>query len=226
MNNKIILLGSEGFVGKYIQNYLSKKSWDISGFDIKNGYDFSNELTIKNIMEKNNGYFLINCFAIDAKVTNEFFSKTSLNLPIDDFKEILDVNVTNVFSACRQFISTRNSGRILNISSIYGLVSPNPKLYSGSEKPIAYGVSKAAVIQLTKHFAAHFAPDFQVNCLTLGGIFSSQKKEFVETYSSNVPMGRMGTLSEISPAIEFFLSEENSYTTGENIVVDGGWTII
>ena len=112
----------------------------------------------------------------------------------------------------------------MNFSSIYGVRSPDARLYSEGEKPISYGVSKAGVIQLSRHLATHAAPNFRVNTIILGGIFENQREEFVSRYSANVPLGRMGSPSEILGAVEFLTSDASSYTTGSAINIDGGWT--
>ena len=80
------------------------------------------------------------------------------------------------------------------------------------------------MIQLSRHLATHSAPNFRVNTLVLGGILENQNEEFVTRYSANVPLGRMGSPSEILGAVEFLTSDASSYITGSAINIDGGWT--
>jgi NAD(P)-dependent dehydrogenase (short-subunit alcohol dehydrogenase family) len=227
MANEILILGSKGLVGRFVSNYLSQKGWLVHGFDLIDGIDFRDEDTLTAIMEeKSKVKYLINAFAIDAKVSADGFGYDSLNLPLKDFTETLNVNVVVTFSSCRSFIATRKGGVIINISSIYGMVSPNPALYRGEEKPIFYGASKSAVIQITRHLAIHYAPTFRVNCLTLGGLLDQQHDDFKVEYAKYCPMNRLGDVEEIRPALDFLLSDFNTYMTGANIIVDGGWTAI
>jgi NAD(P)-dependent dehydrogenase (short-subunit alcohol dehydrogenase family) len=91
--------------------------------------------------------------------------------------------------------------------------------------PEIYGATKAAVINLTKYFATYMAPNnVRVNCISPGGIYNNQDKEFIEKYSRKVPMNRMGYADELLGSLEYLLSDKSSYVTGQNIVVDGGLT--
>ena len=100
------------------------------------------------------------------------------------------------------------------------------RLYAEGDRrtPEIYGASKAAVINLTKYFAAYMAPNVRVNCISPGGIFNNQDSDFVQMYSRKVPMERMGKEEELLSTLEYLISDESSYVTGQNIVVDGGLT--
>ena len=121
---------------------------------------------------------------------------------------------------------------IINICSIYGLGSPVQDLYKYKNtdgnnwfKPAAYGVSKAAVINLTKYLATYWAKNgVCVNAISPAGIYNNQDDEFVEEYTKRIPIGRMAKESELNAAVLLLASEEASYITGANLVVDGGWT--
>ena len=123
-------------------------------------------------------------------------------------------------------------GSIVNVSSIYGLLSPVQDLYafrrkSGERfvKPVAYSVSKSAILNLTRYLATYWAADgVRVNTLTLAGVWNDQPAEFLEAYSARVPMGRMLEAREALGAVVFLASDASSYVTGSNVVVDGGWS--
>ena len=126
----------------------------------------------------------------------------------------------------------QNYGVIINISSIYGLVSPRQDIYNFRRKngktyfkPSAYSVSKSSIYNLTRYLATYWAKsNIRVNTLTFAGIFNNQPKEFLKEYSKNIPIGRMLNPDETTGPMLFLASDASSYVTGENIVVDGGWT--
>ena len=162
------------------------------------------------------------------------------NPPFESFTEaawdrVMDVNVKGVFLCCQVFggaMATAGRGSIINISSIYGLVSPDQRVYEYRRahgvdfyKPVAYSVSKSALFNLTRYLATYWAErGVRVNTLTFGGVFNGQDDEFLAGYGARTPMGRMARPDEYDGAIVFLLSEASSYMTGSNMVIDGGWT--
>lgn len=142
------------------------------------------------------------------------------------FTQILENNVSTTYGVCKAFMKTRSSGRIINMSSIYGVVSPRPSLYFPDEKNVAYGVSKAAINQLTRHLAVHGAPRFTVNSIVLGGIERNHDLDFTHKYSQGVPMGRMGQIGDVLPLLETLLFEQSEYLTGTEITLEGGYTAL
>jgi NAD(P)-dependent dehydrogenase (short-subunit alcohol dehydrogenase family) len=123
-------------------------------------------------------------------------------------------------------------GSIVNISSVYGLLSPVQDLYAFRRergetfvKPVAYSVSKSAILNLTRYLATYWARDgVRVNTLTLAGVWNDQPREFLEAYKTRVPLGRMLEAPEALGAVVFLASDASSYVTGSNVVVDGGWS--
>lgn len=221
-----IVTGSSGLVGTAVIKDLEENGFEVLELDLESGIDLTNEKTVKAIFEQNRGKNLVNFFAINEKYSKSNFNTSFLDFELSYFLEVLNVNLVSLFSVNREFIRNNFSGTITNISSIYGVVSPNPKLYQGGEKPIAYGVSKAGVIQMSKHLAVHAAPHFRVNCLVIGGVLENQDKQFVKNYSRNVPLGRMAHAEEICSAIKFLAADESSYITGSVVTIDGGWTAL
>jgi len=217
---KIIITGSEGLVGTSLKSHLKNK-YEILDLDLKNGHNLNDEKFVKEFFNQNKANALINAFAIDDK--EDFDNNhTSLNCTIEDFNQYLNTNVTSLFSVCREFIRNNNEGRIINFSSIYGLLSPK-NIYGDREKFIGYGVSKAAVNQLTRHLAIHY-PNFLINAIAPGGIENNQSKEFKKKYHTHTPLNRMMKVEELNALIDFLLSKNSTYTTGSIIKIDGGWT--
>lgn len=116
---------------------------------------------------------------------------------------------------------------VIFISSMYGVVAPTPNLYENFSKssPIHYGVSKAAQIHLTKELAVRLAPNVRVNCVSFGGIKGRTSEEFLNKYYSLNPMGKMLEEEDVKGPVDFLVSENSSNMTGQNLIVDGGWTI-
>lgn len=221
---KIIVTGSEGLIGKEICKSLQKKH-TVLKLDIKFGNDLRDEKFVKEWFKENRADYLVNCYAMNDHVHVNRGKINLFNFPLKSFHEYLDTNVISLFSVCREFARNNKSGAIINFSSTYGLVSPKPDLYNGSHKDVAYGVSKAGVINLTKYLAAHLAPRIRVNCIVPGGVLFKQDKRFVKNYSKITPMKRMMAKNELNGIIEYLCSESSSYMTGSIIVVDGGYTV-
>jgi len=148
-----------------------------------------------------------------------------------EFDTVMKVNVYGTFFCSQyalQHMEKQRSGCIINIGSIYGVVSPDPRVYgkSGRNSSEVYGASKAGVIQITKYLAVHVkCKDIRINCISPGGIFNFQSDDFVKNYVQKTPMGRMGKEKDIVGVIEFLSSDKASYITGQNIVIDGGFSI-
>lgn len=155
---------------------------------------------------------------------------------LDQWRQIMAVNVDGMMlvaqSVGKRMIQQGRGGSIIQTSSIYGLVGPDERIYEGSEymgvainTPAVYAASKAAVVGLTRWMATVWAKhNIRVNTLTPGGNESGQNEEFKQRYSSRVPLGRMGQPPEMAGALVYLASDASSYVTGQNIVVDGGWT--
>ena len=222
--NEITITGSEGLVGSTLCKFFQNKKKNINKLDLKLGHDLTNEKFVKKWFKENHTKYLINCFALNDHV-GKTRSKTDLyNFSLDSFEEYMKINVISLFSVCREFAQNNKNGSIVNFSSTYGIVSPNPSLYENSNKHVAYGVSKEAVINLTKYLAVHLAPKIRVNCIVPGGIKNNQSKKFIKNYSNLTPMKRMMKNTELNGLVEYLCSENSSYVTGSTLVCDGGYT--
>ena len=117
--------------------------------------------------------------------------------------------------------------KVVNVSSMYGMNAFNPHLYEGPFRPpLQYACAKAALIHLTKCLAVQFAPQkIAVNCVTYGGVEGRVDEGFKKRYATLCPMERMMKDDETVGSVDFLLSERAAYITGQNIAVDGGWSI-
>lgn len=148
---------------------------------------------------------------------------------VEAWDACLAVNLRSVFVLAKEVraeIQRRRHGSLILLSSIYGMVGPDMRLYEGTTmaNPVAYGASKGAIIQLTRTLATQFAPGARVNALSPGGVLRGQPEVFQSRYRDRVPLGRMATEEDLKGAIAYLASDLSSYVTGHNLVVDGGWT--
>ena len=222
--NKITITGSEGIIGSSLCEYFQTQNIPINKLDLKLGHDLTDENFVKHWFQKNKTKYLINCFALNDHITKDKKQTDLYNFSLDSFTEYMKINVISLFSVCREFARNNKNGSIVNFSSTYGLVSPNPNLYGKSNKDIAYGVSKESVINLTKYLAVHLAPKIRVNCIVPGGIKNNQEKKFIKKYSELTPMKRMMKKTELNGLIDYLCSEKSSYITASTLVCDGGYT--
>lgn len=148
---------------------------------------------------------------------------------IDAWRRALEVNLTACFHLSQIFASLLRShgkGSIINIGSIYGIVGPDLGLYEGTAmgNPAAYAASKGGVVQMTRWLSTVLAPEVRVNSISPGGIARGQSASFIQRYIARTPMRRMGSEEDLKGAIAFFASDLSAWVTGENLMVDGGWT--
>jgi len=139
-------------------------------------------------------------------------------------------NMVGLFAMCKAFIpfmEEQGSGSIINISSIYGVVSNDPTLYEGSDmkQPPDYSFVKAGMINFTRYIANYFGKKgIRANCICPGGYFNHQPESFVKAYEKRVPVGRMLQNEDLKGAVVFLASKASDYVTGTTLMVDGGWT--
>lgn len=182
---------------------------------------------------------LVNSAALDPKFDPDAVNKGITpgafeNYPLDLWNSALHVNLTGMFlmtQACvRSMLEQGKKGSIINICSTYGLNGPDQRIYvkDGKRvafKPVYYTVTKAGVMGFTKYLAAYYAEtEIRVNALTPGGVFNNHEEYFVKNYSAKTILGRMAKKDEMNGALLFLASDASSYMTGNNLVVDGGWT--
>ena len=217
----------------------------------KNGYhavsitaDITRPDSVKTMVEKIVSSFgrldiLVNSAALDPKFDPDAIQKGIApgafeDYPLEQWNAAMNVNLTGTFlvtQACvKQMLAQGKKGSIINICSTYGLNGPDQGIYikDGERvayKPVYYTVTKAGVMGFTKYLAAYYAgTEIRVNALTPGGVFNHHEDYFVKNYSARTILGRMANKDEMNGALLFLASDASSYMTGNNLVVDGGWT--
>ena len=181
-------------------------------------------------------HILINNAALDSPPN----APAAENGPFESYPEasldkVIEVNLKGVVLCCQVIggaMAAAGQGSIINISSIYGLVSPDQRIYEyraeqGAPffKPVAYSVTKSALLNLTRYLATYWAKQgVRVNSVTFGGVYNQQDEQFLANYTARTPLGRMARADEYNGAILFLASDASSYMTGSNMIMDGGWT--
>lgn len=231
----VIITGANGQLGKSYLKTLSNLGYFIYAIDL-NIDGIEKIETVKPIKlditnEKDVNNFYKNIEAVDVLINNAgigvftpFEQRTA-----QEFIQVMNVNLLGTFLMSQgaiKIMKKQHYGKIINIGSIYGQVSSDERIYgnSGRNNSEVYSATKAGVIHLTKYMATHFGKyNIQTNCISPGGIFNKQSKEFVDNYEYKTPMGRMGTPDDLQSVLKFLISKENTYVNGQNITVDGGF---
>ncbi len=160
------------------------------------------------------------------------------NFPEEVFREVVDVNLVGTFLACQavgaRMVKAGKGGSIINIGSIYGMVSPIQDIYAYKKertgvpfiKPVAYSAAKSGVYNLTRYLATYWGKqNIRVNTLTPAGVWrDTQDETFIQNFTARMPMGRMSQENEYNGALIFLASQASSFMTGSNLIIDGGWT--
>ncbi len=260
-NKNIILTGAAGILGRELSQSFLDAGANLALLDInKTGLDelsktlkikednyfktyltdLTNEQDVNHIINLISKIFgsidvLFNNAATKSKSLDEFL-KPFEEYSYDTWKEILNGNLSSMFlttKAAGQIMKKQNFGNIIQISSIYAIVSPKKEIYKDSfynglpiSSPASYSVSKSGVLALTKYLASYWGEfNIRVNSISPGGIESGQNKNFVNNYSSKTALRKMAKTKDIIGTAIFLSSDASSYITGQNIIVDGGFTL-
>lgn len=239
----VLVTGATGQIGQTICRALVELGAVVIGADIKLNenkmlqdnnisylpLDITNKQSVKDVFSK----LYRDYGSIDVLINN---AGVSCFEPFEDrteksFDWVTDVNLKGTFFCIQEYFNHQkkiDKGNIVNIASIYGLISPDPRIYREGDPKNSevYGATKAGIIQMTKYFAVHLAGNqIRVNVVSPGGIYNPenpQSEYFINEYSKRNPMGRMANSEEMLGAIIFLSSDASSYVTGHNLVVDGG----
>ena len=208
---------------------LRRRGWDAHGMQL----DICDPASIRNLHDEILKRFgkldvLVNsALARDGHAGGGFEEQTS-----EHARRSAEGDYVGLFEICRTFIPAmvrQGRGSIINISSIYGVVSNDPNLYLDTDmkQPPTYNFVKAGMINFTRYLACYYGKQgVRANCISPGGYANNQPQPFVDRYSSRVPIGRMLGNDDIKGAAVFLASDASAYVTGVNLMVDGGWTCL
>ena len=243
MEKKIVIVtGGSGLLGKEIILDLFKKGFVPVNADVNIDNDFEKhqcycDITDSGSIEALLKYVYENYGNIHGLVNNAYprtkdWGTSFEELNIESLRLNVDWQLNSYLIFCKQilpYFRRSGGGSVVNMTSIYGVVGNNFTIYedTGMEPPAAYSAIKGGLINVTRFLASKYGKEqMRFNCVSPGGIFDNQPEKFVNAYEKIVPMKRMGRPADIAPTVSFLLSDESKYITGQNIIVDGGWTCI
>ena len=248
-----VVVGCNGNIGNYISENELKREEKVIGIDISEDCIHSNKKNFQYLQfdctkpdfiesffreEFKNRNFkirsLILAAALDSVPIEKKEDQYGFGLSSQEFHEInrrIKVNITSQIYMLKVFEDYLfDKSHVCLFSSIYGVRSPDHKIYSNNFiKPLEYTTSKSAILGLTKHFAvtSSYLNKGRCNCLILGGIINdNQEGEFIKKYLKKVPLKRMASLEDVYNAYKFLDSEKSAYITGTSLAVDGGYTAL
>ena len=237
----IIVTGGNGLLGREICEDIRKKGGIALNFDIHHSEvseeNFICDITSSDSISECLDQAELKFGAIHGLVNNAYPRTKDWGTAFEEMSyESLQTNVdwqmNSYLQFCKliiPFLRKANSGAVVNMTSIYGVVGNDFTIYEGTgmEPPVAYSAIKGGLINATRFLASKYGKEvLRFNCVSPGGIFDHQPLAFVEAYEKKVPMKRMGNPDDIAPAVSFLLCNEAKYITGQNLIVDGGWTAI
>jgi NAD(P)-dependent dehydrogenase (short-subunit alcohol dehydrogenase family) len=240
-NKVIIVTGGSGLIGQALVKEINNKGGIAINADIDVEIDWNHKTYCCDLTEEKD---IKNCVAwtvkkagrINGLVNNAYPRTEDWGTDFDDYnaeswKKNLDWQLNSYVTFCHEVINhmKKSGGAVVNIASIYGVVGNDFTLYEGTDifPPADYTAIKGGLVNFTRFLASRYGKDkVRVNCVSPGGVFDNQPQEFVERYEKKVPLKRMANPEDIAPAVAFLLSDDAKYITGQNLLVDGGWTSI
>lgn len=241
-----IITGGNGLIGKKIAAALDEFGAKVFIADIREKAppitkDVTNvefirfDITSEAIMSKalksvTKRYGKIDIFINSAYPRTKDWGNKLEKIPFESWKTNVNDHLGGYFLSSRvaaEAMKNSGGGTIINIASIYGIVGPDFSIYENTEltMPAAYSAIKGGIISFTKYLSTYYAKNnIRANVVSPGGIFDKQPESFVRKYIIKTPLGRMGCPDDVVGAVIFLSSDASSYITGQNIVVDGGWT--
>ena len=249
---RVLLLGACGVLGRTHTRILAEhdvqliiadrpgstvledaKSLGIHGFEI----DAANEASmIEGIACASKLYKGLDGAIFNAAITSEGLEAIGHpnhpfeEYPLELWQKAIDINLTGGFLFARKAgkaLKESGGGSLISVASLYGVVGPDHRIYDGQtfQSFPAYSASKAGIIGLTRWLATWWGKDdVRVNSVSPGGVFNDHNKGFKTAYGDRTPMGRMATKDEITGILIYLLSDSSRYCTGQNFIIDGGYS--
>ena len=252
-NKVIVVIGGAGLLGRSIVRCVADQGGTavvadidvgaatrVAG-DVASAYPGLAEAAVLDITDRNSIGALIADLVkrhgrIDAVLNcayprNRNYGRKLEDVTYADFCENVDLHLGGYFLVAQQFglfFREQGGGNIINLSSIYGVMTPRFEVYSGTSMtvPVEYAAIKSAIIHLTRYFAQYFKGEgIRVNCVSPGGIRDNQPENFLLKYDAHCNGTGMLDPRDIAGALLFLLSDASQFITGQNLVVDDGYSL-
>ncbi|MDD3375047.1 MAG: SDR family oxidoreductase [Candidatus Omnitrophica bacterium] len=240
-NKTIVILGGEGLIGRALVEGFVETQAKVVVLDLENAVDkdrvFFKKVDVAQLeiledffsnLKKEFGY-------VDAFINASYPRTTSWGKGVEEtslesLKENVDIHLNSYSWLTRimAMLMKDKGGSIINFSSIYGMLGNDFSVYQGTAmtSPMEYSVIKGGITNLTRYMASYFGPyGVRVNTVSPGGVLNHQDETFVQKYIQKTPLGRMAKPEDMVGIVQLLASDLSSYITGQNIVVDGGWSI-
>lgn len=251
MKNKkkiVFIIGGSGLLGKKIQDKLNRQKYEIINLDIKKSgkkfvyFDCSETLNLESkinriIKKFNTPDVLINCsYPISKEWTKNNFKQLNISIMKPNINaHLLSYSlIANLIA--KKMSSKKRNGKIILFSSIYGFLAQNLNNYKGTQisENVTYSLIKGGILSLVKQMAAYYGKyNIEINAISPGAVLGhikgskkKQSKKFIDNYSKNTPLKRLAKPDEIANLVSFLSSDQCTYITGQNIIIDGGYSII
>ena len=248
LNGKVaVVTGSSGLIGREIVSCLAEKGAGVVAADIEGGTvacDVTKEESVSDLLDYvNKKYGRLDIWVNSIYPKTQDWDARFEDVKLSSWKQNLDMHLGGYFISCRQAAEymkkknmdsrqkhsgMTNSGAIVNIASIYATCAPDFSLYEGTDMtlPAAYPAIKAGIVALSRYMASYYGRHgVRVNCVSPGGVENNQPPEFIERYNKKTLLGRMSQAKDVSGAVLYLASDASGYITGQNVVVDGGFSL-
>jgi len=244
INKVIIVTGGNGLIGNAIINKLRNNNALVinAEIDVQTNLELgmvncditSAEAVDQLVNLVTNEYGRIDGLVNNAYPRTKDWGNKFEDIALDSWQKNVDMQMNSTFYCCQKILGVMKAqefGSIVNIASIYGVVGNDFTIYEGygGTSPAAYSAIKGGIISFSRYLASYYGKyNIRINCVSPGGILDRTKQHplFIEKYCEKSPLKRLGNPEEIAPAVNFLLSDEASFITGHNLMVDGGWTCI
>lgn len=204
----------------------------IDGEIIVKSLDISSEVAVEALFDSVvDSFGSVDILVNSAYPRNENYGRAYEDVSVTDWEENIRLNLNSYYLTCHkasEIMKDQGGGSIINVGSIYGTQAPDFDIYTGTEitSPVEYAAIKGAVINFTRYLASYLGRyGIRANVLSPGGVFDDQDERFVEQYESRTPLSRMADPEDLKGPIVYLSADSSQYMTGQNLIIDGGWTV-